>query len=263
MQVWNAKFIIDASGFGRVLPRLMGLGRPLGDEPKSSIFSHFHDTHRPEGDDGTQGTFVVHKKDVWTWIIPFADGRASVGFVGNPEYIRSFDEEDKAHQLLNMIQDVPYLANRFKGQKPIRPTQMIHAYAVTSTEMVGPGYVIAGHSSEFLDPVFSSGVTFATESGLKAGKLASRQLSGEDVDWQTEYVQHMKQGLNTFKTYVDSWYEGTLQDMFFYSNNNFNAGIKQKICSVLAGYVWDMTNPYVSDKRERALESINRLMRIY
>jgi hypothetical protein len=46
---------------------------------------------------------------------------------------------------------------------------------------------LTGNASEFLDPVFSSGMAFATESGMLAAKLALRQLNGEKIDWQRIY----------------------------------------------------------------------------
>jgi hypothetical protein len=53
----------------------------------------------------------------------------------------------------------------------------------------------------------------------------------------------MMQGVNTFRTYVMSWYDGTLDTIFFADDQD--PAIKSQICSVLAGYVWDLNNPYV------------------
>ncbi|MGK0410169.1 MAG: flavin-dependent dehydrogenase [Shewanella psychromarinicola] len=36
----NAKFVLDASGFGRVLPRLLNLEQPSNLPPRSAIFTH-------------------------------------------------------------------------------------------------------------------------------------------------------------------------------------------------------------------------------
>ncbi len=57
----------------------------------------------------------------------------------------------------------------------------------------------------------------------------------------------MMQGVNTFRTYVMAWYDGTLDTIFF--ANDQDPLIKSQICSVLAGYVWDMSNPYVKDHK--------------
>jgi hypothetical protein len=72
-----------------------------------------------------------------------------------------------------------------------------------------------------------------------------RKLNGEAVDWDTEYMQHMMQGVNTFRSYVTAWYEGVLDTIFFADNQD--PLVKSQICSVLAGYVWDLDNPYVKN----------------
>lgn len=260
---FTARYVIDASGYGRVLPRLLQLDAPIMENPKAAIYCHFTDQHRPDGDPGTQSTFVIHRQDVWTWSIPFSDGITSVGFVGNPDYIDGFYHEDRLQFMRALIDDVPYMKSRFGDQQDLIPVQYIKAYGVSSRDIVGPGYIIAGNSNDFIDPVFSSGVTFATESGLCAGHLVANHLDGKEVDWQKEYVDHMKQGIDTFRTYVNEWYDGALQDIFFYSNKEQNIDIKRKICSVLAGYVWDQTNPFVGPKRQRALDTLSKIIHLF
>jgi hypothetical protein len=93
--------------------------------------------------------------------------------------------------------------------------------------------------------VFSSGVTFATESGLLAAKLISKELEGKAVDWEVDYSDYIKKGVNVFSTYVKEWYTGNLQKLFFHRPEN--PSIKKQICAVLAGYVWDETNPFVKN----------------
>jgi hypothetical protein len=44
-----------------------------------------------------------------------------------------------------------------------------------------------------------------------------------------------------------AWYEGTLDTIFFADNQD--PLIKSQICSVLAGYVWDLKNPYVKNHK--------------
>jgi len=97
------------------------------------------------------------------------------------------------------------------------------------------------------------------ESGSMAAKVVSRKLKGEKVDFQTEYVDHMMQGIDTFRTYVKSWYNGDLHQIFF--TKEPDPGIKKQICSVLAGYVWDMENPFVK-KHERAVSTLAKIIRM-
>jgi hypothetical protein len=63
------------------------------------------------------------------------------------------------------------------------------------------------------------------------------------VDWEEEFTGYMKRGIAVFTTYVKEWYTGNLQTLFFHQPEN--PDVKRKICAVLAGYVWDETNPFV------------------
>jgi len=170
----KARYIIDSSGYGRVLPRLLDLEKKTDQPARKAIFTHLTDKQRPEGAPGQQITFVIHKLDVWMWIIPFSDGVTSVGFVGNTDYIESF-KGTTDERINQMIKDVPQMRERFQTQDIVVPAKQIEAFAVSAKQLYGDGFVITGNSSEFIDPIFSSGVTFATHSGLLAAKAAARQ----------------------------------------------------------------------------------------
>jgi hypothetical protein len=63
--------------------------------------------------------------------------------------------------------------------------------------------------------------------------------------------------VNTFRAYVNAWYDGTLPEVFFAPDRN--PDVMRKICSALAGYVWDKSNPYVM-QAQRALSLLSRLV---
>ena len=91
IQEISAKFVIDSSGFGRVLPRLLGLEKPSSLAVHSSMFTHVVDKNRPQGNEGTLITFDVVRDDSWIWVIPFSNGITSLGFVGPTEYLESLE----------------------------------------------------------------------------------------------------------------------------------------------------------------------------
>ena len=253
----QAKFIIDASGYGRVIPRLLDLDKDSTLPPRSAIYTHVKDTNRPEGEAGTQITFVVQRQEVWFWIIPFSDGTTSYGVAGDPNYFAEFDGSNR-EVLAAMMEEEPHFRDRFRNVEMLFEPHLITAYSKGVKQLYGQGYALTGNSAEFLDPVFSSGVSFATESGALAAKLASRQIEGDTVDWENEYAEYIMQGVDTFRTYIKAWYDGSLQEIFFAPN--VNPSIKEQICSVLAGYVWDMSNPFVR-KHEKGLDTLVRVVR--
>ena len=242
----RAKFIIDGSGYGRVIPKLFKLDKPSNLPPRKALFAHTVDLRRSLSDEPNRITIVVHKPAVWIWIIPFSSGITSLGFVGDPSFFAQYGG-DTNQQLRSLIADEPYLKERFKDVEFLFEPRVLESWSSSTEKFYGTGYVLTGNVTEFLDPVFSSGVTLATVSSQIAGKLVVDTLSGRVVDWENEYSKIMMQGVDTFRSYVMAWYEGTLDTIFFADNQDML--INSQICSVLAGYVWDLSNPYVKDHK--------------
>lgn len=255
----EAKFIVDASGYGRVIPRMFNLDEPSNFPQRKAFFAHIRDLKRPGGIDGNRITVVVHRQDIWIWIIPFSTGVTSVGFVGTPEFFEQFGGTDEK-SFRSMIASDPNTADRFHQAELVMAPTAIAGYAITTKRLYGDGFVLTGNATEFLDPVFSSGVTFAMESGHTAARLVARHLRGDpSINWQTEYTGHMMQGINTFRSYVSGWYDGTLHEIFF--ARQIQEEFKNQICSVLAGYVWDLSNPFVK-KHDTALKALAKVIEI-
>lgn len=254
----KARFIIDASGYGRVIPRLFKLDRPSNLPGRKTLFAHFEDPKRYTFDEPDRITILSHEGEVWAWIIPFSNGYTSVGFVGNPEFFDQF-EGSVSEQLRQIIKNNAFTNRRFADSAFVLEPRVLEGWSVTTERFFGEGFVLTGNVTEFLDPIFSSGVTLATVSGHRAAQLVCQQLAGESVDWQQDYVAPTMQGVNAFRSYVMGWYNGTLQDIIYAANPD--SEIKRQICSVLAGYVWDQENPYVKH-HARVLGSLAKLVRM-
>jgi len=252
----KARFIIDGSGYGRVIPKLFSLDRPSNLPPRKALFTHTVDLRRELSDEPNRITIVVHKPAVWIWIIPFSTGVTSLGFVGDPSFFTRY-EGTPEQQLRSLIADEPYLKERFNGVEFLFEPRVLESWSSTTDRFYGEGFVLTGNVTEFLDPVFSSGVTLATVSSQIAGKLVVDKLNGREIDWENEYMKIMMQGVDTFRSYVMAWYEGTLDTIFFADNQD--PVINSQICSVLAGYVWDLENPYVKNHKH-GLQRLSRII---
>jgi len=254
----QARFIIDGSGYGRVIPRLFHLDKPSDLVPRRALFAHTVDLRRSMADEPNRITIVVHKPGVWIWIIPFSNGITSLGFVGDPAFFKDY-AGNMEEQLRTLVASQPYISERFESVEFVFEPRALESWSTTTNTFHGEGFVLTGNVTEFLDPIFSSGVTLATVSSQLAAKLVIRKLKGEYIDWDKEYTEQMMQGVNTFRSYVMAWYEGTLDTIFFADKQILE--IKNMICSVLAGYVWDKTNPYVRD-HNTALTKLARLIEL-
>ncbi len=254
----EARFIVDGSGYGRVIPRLFNMDKPSNLSTRKTLFTHTVDVNRLMDDEPDRITIIVHQPGIWIWVIPFSNGKTSVGFVGTHEFFEQYKGSTE-EQLRALIEAEPYIKERFRDIEMVFEPRILESWSTTSEKFYGDGFVLTGNVTEFLDPVFSSGVTLAAVSSQMAAKLVIRKLKGDTIDWHNEYTAPMMQGINTFRSYVTTWYDGTLDKIFF--ANKVNLEVKGMICSVLAGYVWDKNNPYVKD-HDTALKKLARLIEI-
>lgn len=252
----TARFVLDCSGYGRVLPRLLDLESPSNFPVREALFTHVSGDIRPGGREEGKIWICLHPGGAWLWIIPFSDGRTSVGAVAEPSFFAQYPGTPE-EKLRAILASDPNAKQRLANVKFLFNPARISGYACSVKNLFGPRYALVGNATEFLDPVFSSGVTLALASANRAAKVLTRDLRGEPVDWQTEYADHLKQGINTFRAYVTTWYDGTLPTIFFAPQPNPN--IMRQICSVLAGYVWDKNNPYVA-QADRALPLLAKVI---
>jgi len=246
----EAEFVLDASGFGRVLPRLLNLEKPSDFPCRQSLFTHIEDAIDCSQYDRNKIRIIVHPEhsDVWYWLIPFSNGRCSLGVVAKPDFLQAIGGDHK-QVFAQLIAQEPSLARLL--EHAIFDTQIntLKGYSANVTSLYGNGYALLGNAGEFLDPIFSSGITIAMKSASLAAEVLDKQLKQRPVDWQQEFVEPLQKGVETFRTFVNAWYEGSFQDVVFYEQQQDN--IKAMICSILAGYVWDEKNPYVKNARTR------------
>ena len=251
----RARFIVDGSGYGRVIPKLFGLERPSSMPPRKAVFCHITDPKRDQAFEPNRITVYVHDPKTWIWVIPFSNGNTSVGYVGDPEFFEQYKGTLK-EQYQALLAAEPELADRFGNCEMVwDEPKTLQGWSSTTDTFFGKGFVLTGNVTEFLDPVFSSGVTLASVSAQMAANLVIRHLNGEEVNWKDEYMAPMAKGVDVFRTYVNGWYDGSLFNIFFAPEPDLE--IRGQICSVLAGYVWDESNPFVArhEKNVRTLSN--------
>ena len=255
----QARFVLDASGYGRVLARLLDLEIPSSMPPRKAIYTHIEDRIDDPGFDREKILISVHPEErgIWYWLIPFSNGRSSFGVVGGEERFGGADADPMA-VLRAMARAAPNLERILKHAVWDTPAGAIGGYSASVRRLHGPGYALLGNAAEFLDPVFSSGVTIALRSSKLAADALHRQLGGAQVDWQTAFADPLMVGVETFRAYVQGWYSGEFQDVVFYEHAQ--PEIRRMISSILAGYAWDLSNPFVASPRRR-LRMLSELCR--
>jgi flavin-dependent dehydrogenase len=259
-ELHEPRFVLDASGFGRTLPRLLNLERPSEFPPRAAIFCHVQDRAESGAFDRQKIRVGVHPTDhsIWSWLIPFSNGNSSVGIVASIDQHKARTGTPE-EQFWQAVKAEPRLHDLLSKARTVRPVGELIGYAATVTRLHGPHYALLGNAAEFLDPVFSSGVTIALKSASLAVQVLDRQLRGESVDWEREFADELNYGVETFRSFVAGWYDGSLQDVIFFPRQQ--PAIRRMICSVLAGYVWDRENPYTGPQSLRRLRALAEICR--
>lgn len=245
----ETKIILDASGFARLLPRLLDLERPSKFPVRWAHFTHIEDRIPHDvGFDRNKIRVAVHPEhqDVWYWLIPFSNGRCSLGVVAEPAFLERY-QGDEMTKLKTLVGEDPNLRKLLANAVWDTPARTIKGYSADVKSLAGPGFALLGNAGEFLDPVFSSGVTIALTSASLAAKCVHAQLTGKPVDWDAEYAVPLKRGVDAFRVFVEAWYAGGFQKIIFHPAPQ--PEVRRMICSILAGYAWDLKNPYVAEPR--------------
>lgn len=252
----KAKFVVDASGYGRVLPRILDLEVPSSLKPRKAYFTHIEDNICEILYDRKKILITTHPdfRELWFWLIPFSNGRCSIGVVGEANRI-DIEGLNELETLKTHTYKAPLLKRLLNQAVWDTPVRTISSYSKDVKQLYGERFILLGNASEFLDPVFSSGVTIAMVSAKLASEVIVKILNHQAVDLQKEYVETLMIGINAFRTYVEGWYDGKFQDVIYAKEENYE--VKRQICSILAGYAWDINNPYVT-KSKQALEVISQ-----
>ncbi|OTG67372.1 NAD(P)/FAD-dependent oxidoreductase [Acinetobacter silvestris] len=253
----QAKFLLDASGFGRILPKFLDLESPSDFPVRRAIFTHIEDGILDDPEFDREKILIsVHEKDhrAWYWLIPFADGRSSFGIVAEQDFFDQYQFDDTTSETLlatfkRILADEPSLSHVLRQMKFDTPVRTLVGYSANVKQLAGQNFALLGNAGEFLDPVFSSGVTIALKSSSLAVPLVDRTIRGEAVNWMDEYEKPLRKGIKVFRAYVEAWYDGEFQDVVF--SNNQNDKIRRMIASLLAGYAWDDANPIHRNARQR------------
>ena len=253
----EGQFILDASGFGRVLPKLLELETPSTFPVRNAVFTHVADGAAPDSFDRNKIQVIVHPqyRDVWFWLIPFPNGRCSLGCVAAKEFFASYPAA-LDERLRKLASEEPFLTRVLAKATWDTPVRELSGYAANVKSMHGKGFALLGNAAEFLDPVFSSGVTIAMRSASMAASVLDKQLRGASVDWTSEFEIPLRKGVDTFRAYVKAWYDGRFQDIMFAKTQP--PAIRGMICAILAGYAWDERNPFVAEP-ERRLDMVAKL----
>jgi flavin-dependent dehydrogenase len=233
---WQTRFLVDASGRDTFLASRLGMKRRNREHNSAAIFGHFAGATRLPGK--AEGNITIFWFDHgWLWFIPLADGITSVGAVCWPYYMKSRRTEPRQF-LLDTIALSPALVQRLAGAELVSPVSATGNYSYAAERTSGQNYLLVGDAFTFIDPVFSSGVYLAMQSGFVGADTIERCLDHprEARAALKTFDRSMRRGPRIFSWLIYRVTTPTLRDIFMSPSNRFR--LQEALLSVLAGDVF-------------------------
>jgi flavin-dependent dehydrogenase len=237
---WRARFVVDASGRDTFLANRFQIKHRNPRHNSSAVYGHFKSARRHEGK--AEGNITIFWFDYgWFWFIPMMDGLTSIGMVTWPHFIKTKGERSLQQFLMDGIALCPALAERLKEATLVSEVEATGNFSYVSERNHGANYVLLGDAYAFIDPVFSSGVLLAMNSGLMAAEAIDTCLSKPAMaaEAMREFDRKMKHGPKEFSWFIYRVTNPIMRDIFMGPKNIFR--VKEALLSVLAGDIFGKT----------------------
>jgi len=235
-RTWEARFVVDASGRDTFLSGQLGGKHRSKKHGSAAIFGHFEGVTRLPGRD--EGNITAGwLNDGWCWLIPFKDGTMSVGVVCHPDYIKSRNVPLDQF-LLDTLRQSPPIAKRMERARPLTATYAAANFSYRRESMSGEGYLMIGDAFAFIDPVFSSGVHLALNSGTMGAGVVDAFLRGSPnyAARVRKFERTVRRGIDTFSWFIHRFNQPAFQGLFVSTRRPPN--IERAVLSLLAGDVF-------------------------
>ncbi|ANJ68039.1 hydroxylase [Halothiobacillus diazotrophicus] len=237
---WHARFVVDASGRDTFLASRMQLKQRNPRHNSAAVFGHYRGVRRNPGQ--AEGNISIFWFDHgWFWFIPLPDGVTSIGMVTWPYHMKTRGERSLREFLHDSIALCPGLADRMADAEPAGDVEATGNYAYSADRTHGENYVLLGDAYAFIDPVFSSGVLLAMQSGFLAAEAIDVCLKqpAQAAKALRRFDRMMRLGPREFSWFIYRVTNPTMRDLFMGPRNIFR--VKEALLSLLAGDIFGKT----------------------
>ncbi len=216
----RTRAIVDASGREGLIARKYSL---RNDEPRLAniaIFSHYRNVPRLAEGCPTDIRIVAREDSGWFWLIPISTELMSVGVVMPRNLYVQLPEGSPEERLARAFEDTPVMARLMRNAEREWPVRVEKDFSYSASVYAGHRWLLAGDAGSFLDPVFSTGVSIAMESGIEAAAELDRALKRNDFSARSfaAFSRRQRRRFLTFRRFVVGFYTPQFRDLFFKRN---------------------------------------------
>ncbi|WP_253159637.1 NAD(P)/FAD-dependent oxidoreductase [Stieleria tagensis] len=255
----QCKVVIDATGQQSFLANKLGLVRVDPHLKKAAIWGYYRDAVRGEGDnEGATIILQTETKDSWFWFIPQSRGISSIGCVGDTAYLlkgRGTPEQIFMEELAKC----PGLITRLENATRLGEIRTAKEFSYTTSQHAGDGWVLVGDAFGFIDPVYSSGVYFALDMGVRAGEAVLAGFQANDLSAQRlgSWVDEFKQGAKWLRKLVDAFYTKEFSIGRFMKEHPEH---RSNVTNLLIGRIFEQDSEQLFKDMERSIEKAKLAM---
>lgn len=227
--------VVDASGRAGFLAKQFGERR---DDPllkNISVHRQYTGIPRSPGRRAGDIRMVTRPDRGWFWFIPISDTVVSVGAVVPRSVYSALPRSTPEHTLASFLAETPAAARLVAGATGVTAARFEADYSYLHSCHAGDRFVLVGDAGAFLDPIFSTGVLMAMQSGIEAAETISEGLHAGDVSAGrfVAYERRLVRRYRHFRRFAAGFYDPAFRDLFFNRSSRF--GIYQAVLSVLGG----------------------------
>jgi flavin-dependent dehydrogenase len=230
--------VIDASGRAGFLAKQFGQRRQDEVLQNISVHRQFEGIPRAGGRRAGDIRMVTRSDRGWIWFIPISETVTSVGVVV-PRSVHSAYNATGRHSaeetLDHFLAGAPAAARLVALARPVSPARYDADYSYLHDHHAGDRYLLVGDAGAFLDPIFSTGVLLAMQSGLEAAGVLSEGLRRGDMSRArfTAYERKLVRRYRHFRRFAVGFYDAPFRDLFLNPQARF--GLYQAVLSILGG----------------------------
>lgn len=216
----RVRALVDATGRQGLIARKYGLRT---DEPllaNIAIFSHYRNVPRLADGCPNDIRIVARSDSGWFWMIPISDELMSVGVVLPKNLFLQMPEGTSEERLARAIADTPAVAELMRNAERAWPVRVEKDFSYSASAYAGDRWILAGDAGSFLDPVFSTGVSIAMESGIEAAAELDAALKANDFSARrfAAFSRRQLERFRAFRRFVIGFYTPQFRDLFFKPN---------------------------------------------
>ena len=213
----RVRALIDATGRGGLIARKFNLRTHEPRLANIAIYSHYTGVPRLESQRPDDIRLVARTDAGWFWIIPISKDLTIVGVVLPKTLYQGMADDSPEESLNRTISDTPIVADLMREARREWPVRVEKDFSYSASTYAGNRWVLVGDAGSFLDPVFSTGVSIAMESGIEAAAVLDRARVKNDFSAASfaAFSRRQRARFRRFRRFVVGFYTPQFRDVFF------------------------------------------------